>query len=103
MPEYAQSFADKCGIGKLTKGDLFIPEINLHVGACQYMSLLRLFRGDMLFALAAYNSGQNSKSVRALIADNREDMHPETRDYVEKYEEFKLDYKNTVKVVANKE
>jgi hypothetical protein len=83
MPRYAQEFADACGLGKLEAADLEYPAVNLKVGACQFRRLLEAHGGSIPLALAGYNSGQNSPTVKrlsGLAAGN-----PETDSYIAKF------------------
>lgn len=87
MPQYAQEFATACGLGKLAPADLEYPEINLRVGACQFGRLIELHEGSVALALASYNSGANSPSVKrlsALVPGN-----PETDSYLAKFSVIK--------------
>ena len=81
MPKYAQNFADLCSMGKLENGDIEDPIINLSLGACLYQHLTKEL-GSSILAIAAYNAGPNSSSVRNLA--NLANPVPETASYVAK-------------------
>lgn len=67
MPKYAQDFADICSLGKLEPGDIEDPTINLTLGACFFNHLTKEL-GSSILAVAAYNAGANSSSVKNLAA-----------------------------------
>jgi len=87
MPKYAQEFATACGLGKLSSDDLNFPEINLRIGACHLARLLTLHEGSIPLALAAYNSGANSPSVKRL--SSLASGNPETDGYLAKFSVLK--------------
>jgi hypothetical protein len=83
MPKYAQEFATACGLGELETGDLEYPAVNLKVGACQFQRLLETHNGSIPLALAGFNSGMHSPTVKrlaGLAAGN-----PETDSYIAKF------------------
>lgn len=82
MPKYAQEFADKCGLGKLGPKDLEDSHVNLTVGACQFRSLMEYYGGDPTLALAAYNSGTDSPTVKKTKVGDVRTGHPETQGYL---------------------
>jgi hypothetical protein len=81
MPKYAQNFADLCKLGKLQPGDETDPVMNLTLGACLFNSLT-IQLGSSILAVAAYNAGPNSASVRNLTQLGN--PVPETASYVAK-------------------
>lgn len=81
MPQYAQGFADLCNLGKLEPGDLDDPATNATIGACFFKSLLVQLKSPVL-AVAAYNAGAASNSVKNLKALSA--PVPETSAYVSK-------------------
>lgn len=81
MPKYAQDFANLCELGKLDSKDVEDPIINLSLGACFFNSLLKGTNSTIL-AIAAYNAGANSSSVRELAKLGS--PVPETASYVAK-------------------
>lgn len=83
VPRYAAEFADDCGMGKLGANDVYDTETNITVGACYFNLLLNHYNGSTAQALAAYNSGLDSPTVRRL--GNIEDGHPETNGYLAKF------------------
>lgn len=83
MPKYAPEFAAACGLGKMEAADLEYPAVNLRIGACQFKRLLDTHGGSIPMALASYNAGLNSPSVKrlaGLAASN-----PETDSYIAKF------------------
>lgn len=83
MPRFAAEFAEYCSLGKPTEEDLYYPEINLTIGACNFKALLD-YHQSIALALAAYNSGKNSSTVKKL-SNLQQGGHPETVLYVSKY------------------
>jgi hypothetical protein len=83
MPQYAKSFGTQCGITGLSDADYKDPEINLLLGACLFRSLIENLDNTAL-ALAAYNAGVNSGSVKDLAA-MRTIKVQETASYIAKY------------------
>jgi hypothetical protein len=84
MPKYAGEFAANCGLGgKISADDLLDSETNLTIGACQFHSLLRSFNGNVGLALAAYNAGEYSTTVRKAAA--LQEINPETSGYLAKF------------------
>lgn len=81
MPKYAQDFANLCNLGKLDPKDVEDPILNLSLGACFYSSLLANTKSTIL-AVAAYNAGPSSSSVRELARLGS--PVPETASYVAK-------------------
>ena len=71
--------------------DSFDPEQNINGGARYLFDLLKLFKGDMSLAVAAYNAGENA----VIKYGNRIPPIAETRDYVPKvlgfYHKYKID------------
>lgn len=86
MPKYAQNFADLCNLGKLEAGDIEDPTINISLGACFFSSLRKELKSSIL-AVAAYNAGPASSSVRNLAMLGNP-VH-ETASYVAKAEMLK--------------
>lgn len=99
MPKYAQNFADLCNLGKLQPGDEADPVMNLTLGACLFNSLT-VQLGSSILAVAAYNAGPNSSSVRNLTQLGN--PVPETASYVAKlsYLKEKVDESTTKSVPA---
>lgn len=71
--------------------DSFDPEQNINGGARYLNDLLKLFKGDMSLAIAAYNAGEYA----VIKHGNRIPPIVETRDYVPKvlgfYHKYKID------------
>ena len=87
LPQFAGEFAEACGLGKLVASDLEYPEVNLRVGFCQFRRLLQIHNGSIPLALAAYNSGANSPSVKRLAGLGA--GNPETDSYLAKFSVIK--------------
>lgn len=82
MPQYAKEFAAACGLGELDPKDLADSQVNLLVGACRFRELMLYYEGDPTLALAAYNSGLNSSTVRKAATSDIRTGHPETVGYL---------------------
>lgn len=82
MPKYANEFAKACGIGDLDPKDLADSQVNLIVGACRFKELMLHYKGDPALALAAYNSGLDSPTVRKTASLDVRTGHPETIGYL---------------------
>lgn len=82
MPRYAPEFAKACGLGELDPADLADSQVNLLVGACRFKELMTYYSGDPTLALAAYNSGQDSPTVRKAASSDIRTGHPETVGYL---------------------
>ena len=82
MSKYAPEFAKACGLGELDPADLADSQVNLLVGACRFKELMTYYSGDPTLALAAYNSGQDSPTVRKAASSDVRSGHPETVGYL---------------------
>lgn len=86
MPETARQYGAT---------DRFDPVQNLHAGARYLSDLLKIFRGNVSLALAAYNAGENS----VIKYKNQIPPFPETRTYVPRvlnlYYKYRLDTRFT--------
>lgn len=82
MPKFAQEFANKCGLGKLGPKDLEDVQVNILVGACQFKYLMEYYKGDPTLALAAYNSGQDSPTVKKIQVGDVRSGSQETQGYL---------------------
>jgi hypothetical protein len=82
MPKYAPEFAKACGIGEIDPKDLADSQVNLIVGACRFKELMLHYKGDPALALAAYNSGLDSPTVRKTASLDVRTGHPETIGYL---------------------
>lgn len=89
MPETAAWIAGKKGVNRAETQELEDPRLNIDYGSWYLRTLLDDFRGDIVLALAAYNSGWGT--VRGWLAKDvwsgRPDEvdqipFPETRAYV---------------------
>jgi hypothetical protein len=92
MPQYAQEFAEKCGLGKLDKEDLIDSEVNLRIGACNLRSLIARFDGNVSLAFAGYNSGASSPTTKKMAS--LAEANIETANYVAKYSILKETMRN---------
>lgn len=82
MPKYAVEFAKACNLGALDAKDLIDSQVNLMVGACRFKELMLHYNGDPTLALAAYNSGLDSPTVRKAVTSDVRQGHPETVGYL---------------------
>ena len=87
MPETGLSVADQLGLTDFNVDQLFIPEINIRIGACYLAGLEDEFNGNVTLMLAAYNGGIGN--VTEWLADGHineiENIpFPETRHYIKK-------------------
>lgn len=82
MPKYATEFAKSCQLGILEPKDLNDSQVNLMVGACRFRELMLHYDGDPTLALAAYNSGLDSPTVRKAVTSDVRQGHPETVGYL---------------------
>lgn len=57
MPDTAREVAQRFGVAYKTKQDLLDPQMNMLLGALYLSEQLRLFKGDLVLAIAAYNAG----------------------------------------------
>lgn len=103
LPTTAQDVADRLDI-TIEENDLFDVDTNIKIG-CYYLSyLLKMFDGNIVNSLCAYNWGLNN--VKNWINDGNIDESgsitnipvKETRDYIKKYNVSSFVYKNIYKV-----
>jgi soluble lytic murein transglycosylase len=57
IPPTARKVAQKLNLPKLSKKDIFVPNINIQLGSAYLKELLERFRGNFAQASAAYNAG----------------------------------------------
>lgn len=69
--------------------DVFHPESNIEGGTRYLRYLIKLFRGDLTLALAAYNAGEN-----AVIKYNGIPPYRETQEYVRRVLNFHRTYRS---------
>ena len=104
-PSTGEWIAEKLKIDEFKEDDLFLPEINIMMGAWYFSYLTEKFDGDVKLAIAAYNAGPGS--VQNWLNDknisrNGEVLsripYKETENYVKKfsnaYEQYKELYEN---------
>lgn len=89
MPETAQWVAEQMGMDAFGLEMLFEPEVNVRMGAWYLSDLRRLFEGETVLALAAYNGGRgnvlrwlNEQAWSGAIEEISDIPFPETREYV---------------------
>ena len=82
MPKYANDFAKACGLGEVEQKDLADSQVNLLIGACRFRELMLHYEGDPTLALAAYNSGMDSSTVKKAAQADIRTGHPETIGYL---------------------
>jgi hypothetical protein len=68
MPQYFSGFAAECGLGAVVPGDISNQAINLRLGACHFKKLVEDNGGNIPLALASYNAGSASRTLRNLKA-----------------------------------
>lgn len=90
MPETGQSIAPQLGYTDFSPDQLFIPEVNINMGAWYLADLDREFNGNVILMLAAYNGGPGNV-MEWMAADKTGGIKeidqipfPETRLYIEK-------------------
>lgn len=84
MPAEASRIATAAGLPSVTREDLFDPTVNIAVGAAEYAQKLEDMHGNPIFAIAAYNAGE--EAVGRWIAQARTgepDLFVETIPYAE--------------------
>jgi soluble lytic murein transglycosylase len=88
MPATAAGIARRLGVPWQERW-LTVPDANLHVGAAHLAALLRMYRGDPVLALAAYNAGGRPVSAWRARSDPSDVIrfveaipYVETRAYV---------------------
>ncbi len=102
LPATAEFLAQRSGATSFTIADLATPEVNIAYGSYYLRYLLDEYHGNTMLALAAYNGGE--ANVDAWLANARAHGHPllirdipfsQTRDYVQKVLQARLDYRRT--------
>ena len=84
MPATAARYGVDSAAGQGARRSVMEPEVNASIGSRYLADLLRLFGGDRLLALAAYNAGEGAVARHG----NRVPPYPETQQYVEKVMRF---------------
>jgi len=82
MPRFANDFAKSCNLGTLDPKDLGDSQVNLMVGACHFRELMDYYKKDPTLALAAYNSGLDSSTVKKAASADIRNGQPETIAYL---------------------
>lgn len=90
MPGTGQAVAGQLGYSDFNADLLFIPEININIGACYLAGLENEFNGNVTLMLAAYNGGIGNV-MEWIAADKSGGINeidqipfPETRHYIKK-------------------
>lgn len=90
MPKTGKAVAEKLYGNDFKKDDLFLPEINITLGARYLKELMEEFKGNIVLALAAYNAGPPAVKSWLKKRDYRDAdefveniPYQETRKYVE--------------------
>lgn len=92
MPKFAKEFLSECGITEtLMEHEVSDFFVNIHIGACRFKTLLEK-HNNISLALAAYNSGAYSQSVKKL--KTIQTGHPETMAYLAKFSYLRDELKN---------
>ena len=81
LPDTAKGIALHTGGSRFRVEDLYDPEINVRYGSFYLRRLLTKYDEDIRLALAAYNAGQ--ANVDGWLAEGKDIVFPETREYVE--------------------
>ncbi len=68
IPKFATGFGASCGLAEITAADIADDYTNAFLSACQFKTLIEQFDGNIPLALAGYNSGSASSSVKNLKA-----------------------------------
>jgi soluble lytic murein transglycosylase-like protein len=84
LPETGQRYGVDADARHSVVQKLMDPVTNVRIGARYLRDLLKMFAGDRMLALAAYNAGE--QAVRQY--GNQVPPYPETRDYVELVRQF---------------
>lgn len=101
-PATAEEVARQLGhpVDEMFLERLFEPEYNITLGARYYKTMLRVFDGDEVLALVAYNAGPTK--LRSWLAEgvwdgaweNRHQIpYPETRNYLDKVLRYRDKYR----------
>jgi soluble lytic murein transglycosylase len=101
MPETANWIAEGAKVQAFKPADLFKPEVNIFLGAWYMNWLTKLYNGNVIYAIAAYNAGQGNVNhwKNNGIWDGREtDLgripFGETRHYVQRVLYYYHKYQN---------
>ena len=105
MPATAKEVARKHKIPYRSRGQLFDPNLNIHLGSQYYRDVLKRFGGNRILATAAYNAGPHrvsrwlKKSAQTLPFDAWVETIPfkETRQYVQNVLAFAVIYSHHLK------
>jgi soluble lytic murein transglycosylase len=103
MPETADYIAEKSGGTAFEQGDLATPQVNISYGSWYLRYLLQKYDGSEVLALAAYNAGEGKVDEWVAVASARGELFraarhipfAETRHYVEKVLDARMQYRRT--------
>ena len=90
MPDTAKRVAKGIEMGEVSVEDLFVPDVNIRLGARLLEDLLDRFNGRASAAVASYNAGPNVVAkwlARRDVADDEwveEIPYEQTRSYVKR-------------------
>jgi soluble lytic murein transglycosylase len=91
VPETGAWVAEQIGLKNFGPDELLAPETNIRIGAWYLGHLLDQFHGDLVLALAAYNSGRGNvlgwigeQKARGRVLTIEDIPFPETKVYVQK-------------------
>lgn len=91
VPETGAWVAEQIGLKTFRPEELLNPETNIRIGAWYLAHLLEQFNGDLVLALAAYNSGRGNvldwiskQKARGRVLTVEDIPFPETKVYVQK-------------------
>lgn len=89
LPSIARTLAQENGLPYSEAGDLFKPEINIHLGAFELKTLMKKYKNQFILAVSGYNA--NAGAIRGWLKTRyREDSvefieevpYEETRSYI---------------------
>jgi soluble lytic murein transglycosylase len=91
VPDTGKWVAEQIGLINFRPEELLDPETNIRIGAWYLAHLLDQFDGDLVLALAAYNSGRGNvlgwiseQKARGRVLTIEDIPFPETKTYVQK-------------------
>jgi len=82
LPQYKDDFGKTCGMSPVSRDDIDDDYTNAYLSACYFNQLIKQYNGNIPLALAAYNSGMNSKTTANAKTGGK--MAAETETYIRK-------------------
>lgn len=82
LPQYKDDFGKSCGMSPVSRDDIDDDYTNAYLSACYFNQLIKQYNGNIPLALAAYNSGMNSKTTANAKTGGK--MAAETETYIRK-------------------